>query len=255
MNDKEIILKFLDLIDNSSAYLGEGHAKGYYKAFQDDPIYDFLFKNIPPGRFESILVNLEEEKVLRIIQYPMSHEKAAKRAEEESCFASVDIYVDFEGCYDLQRYYDLTCYLFKKLENFDEYLKNLRNNLQKNEIKQDIEDNPIMYEIEYSVNGEIIIKGLGVLTKTNADSIPDNFFCYVLENSRRLIKLREIEENIKEDITRSIHKVLNDMGFKGNLKKTFFKVSTSNVYFRNPVYKKEFESLHIPPLDLKLLKK
>jgi len=219
MNDKEIILKFLEGIENSYMYLGEGHAKGYYKLFSEEPEYDFLFKNISDGRLDSIFVNLEEKKVLRVVQYPMSHDEAAKRAEEESLPASIDVYVDFEGCYDARTYYDYTCYLFEKLENFETFLKELKSEnsikikkhlIKKGELVFDKDNGIISYKDKkckiplttvqyYIANAVFSIKPFGV--KIKANDIYEEYFEHVIERKRTIYDgCIALNKKIKKDL-------------------------------------------------------
>ncbi len=234
MNDKEIILKLLDAIENTIQCSDEQFGKGLHLIFIDDPQIAFL-KQVYEARLQNILNNLMLDEVISIEIYPISHKEALKKAQDyfQCTFLSVDKYEEPpEEVYDIDYYNYLRSYGFRKLDNYYNYYNKLKQN--------------IIYEIKFSNDGRIIFKDYQngkstILRKTQADSIPDNIFSYIFKNSRQNIKIKDIIEKQNVDTTRNIHQILYSLGFKGKLKDIFFRVSKYSIYFRNPVYKNDIE--------------
>ncbi len=234
MNDKEIILKLLDAIENTIQCSDEQFAKGLHLIFIDDPQIAFL-KQVHEARLQNILNNLTTDEVISIEHYPISHKEALKKAQDyfQSTFLSIDRYEEPpEGVYDQDYYNYLRSYGFRKLDKYYNYYNKLKQN--------------IIYEIKFSNDGRIIFKDYQngkstILRKTQADSNPDNVFSYIYKNRNKEIKVKDILKEQKIVTTRNIHQILSDLGFKGELKSIFFRVSKYTVYFRNPVYEEDIE--------------
>lgn len=71
------------------------------------------------------------------------------------------------------------------------------------------------------------------LSKPTLESENDHFFQYVFNNPNRIIKANEIEENERAVIGKHFGNILNDLGFKGEIRKLFFTTSKDSVIFRN----------------------
>ncbi len=83
------------------------------------------------------------------------------------------------------------------------------------------------------------------LSKPNVESENDHFFNYVFHNPNKLILREEIERNENATIGKDFHHILNDLGFRNELRKLFFEVSKNAVKFRNFIPKNRMEEFGI----------
>lgn len=74
---------------------------------------------------------------------------------------------------------------------------------------------------------------------------------YLIDNPNKKITRKMIGAETDVSIGKSFHKIVENLGFTPDLKKIFFKISQSSLYFRNPVTEGEFEKLDIPRLEIK----
>lgn len=107
--------------------------------------------------------------------------------------------------------------------------------------------NEIIYEIKYTSAREILLNSF-LLTKTNFDSENDNVFDYIYRNPNRKIKLEELKKEMGSNLTKSLHKIVENLGFRGELKKAFFSISKNDLLFRNPLTQKNLDDLGISRL-------
>lgn len=116
--------------------------------------------------------------------------------------------------------------------------------------KADTDDSK-MYWLDYSEkNRKLILNDCFVIAKTNLNSANDNFLSYIFQNQNREISLAEVQEKGKAEIKRDFHKVLDDLNFRGAVKKLFFDVSKTTITFHNPVSKKQVQEASIELIQL-----
>lgn len=108
----------------------------------------------------------------------------------------------------------------------------------------------ILYSITFSMNNEIVLNDLVVLKKPNLNSENTAVFEYLIKNSNKKISKKEIENHIGNSIGKDLHKIVENLGFTGDFRTAFFKVSKDALYFRNPITKADFEQLGILPLRI-----
>lgn len=173
--------------------------------------------------------------------------------------ASLDPYADFEdGCYHLE-----------VLPRFDEYFAKIRlepeyqessgkrpANQSKltssDESKQDTQpkDVPnVVYEITYTGSREILLNKLLLISKPDFNSENDLFFSFLYENPNKTFKVSEIEAKIGT-LTKDIHKILENLGFTGDIRKVFINASRTSVCFSNPITRSDLEKLGINIIKL-----
>jgi len=88
--------------------------------------------------------------------------------------------------------------------------------------------NNIEYWLEMRTTGELIINGTYMLSKPNIDSENENFISYVYNRPNKETSRKEICESQNTKLTRPFNNILNDLGFKGEIKKLFFPVSSAD---------------------------
>lgn len=84
------------------------------------------------------------------------------------------------------------------------------------------------YWLEMRTTGELIMNGIYILAKPNIDSENENFISYVYSRPNKEISRKDICENQNTKIKRPFNNILNDLGFKGEIKKLFFPVTSAD---------------------------
>lgn len=102
--------------------------------------------------------------------------------------------------------------------------------------------NDRVYKISYNeFTSEISCNGK-TLSRPHFDSINGKFFQFVYANPNRDINISEM----KLDYAKDPHKIVEQLKFKGDIKKAFFRVSKTTVLFRNPISLKSSDTLNLP---------
>lgn len=95
----------------------------------------------------------------------------------------------------------------------------------------------IVYKIKYSFQSrEIILNDILIIKKLASFGNKDLIFDYLYKHPNQIIKLVDLEKATKiRDI--DLNKFVEKAGFKGDLRKIFFKVSKDTIQFNNPISK------------------
>lgn len=93
----------------------------------------------------------------------------------------------------------------------------------------------VAYNVTYSTSRDIILNGLMVLSRPTFNGENDLVFSHLFKNPGKSFTKKELEEAISQKIAKDFHKVVENLGFKGDLAKIFFSVSKNDIKFRNPV--------------------
>lgn len=108
----------------------------------------------------------------------------------------------------------------------------------------------VIYEITYNDNiGEIYLNKF-LFSKVRYNSENETVFAYLFKNPNRKITKKEFKEKTEHSIGKSFHKIVENLGFSGDLRKAFFMVSEQAIFFRNPVTKKDLDNLGIYQLKI-----
>ncbi len=100
-------------------------------------------------------------------------------------------------------------------------------------------------QIYYTPAREILINQLFLLHKTSFATENDMVFDYLFHHPNENFTKRDLETRISTKINKSFHKIVENLGFSGDIKKLFFVVSKDAILFRNPVTKSDMEQLGI----------
>ena len=125
--------------------------------------------------------------------------------------------------------------------------KNETKTILKNEntnIKNKFNTAQYIYEVKYTPSREILINNF-LLSKVNFNSENDNVFDYIYKNPNRKIPIEELEKSIGEKLIKSPHKIIENLGFRAELKRVFFNISKNDIFFRNPITQKDLDELGI----------
>lgn len=170
-----------------------------------------------------------------------------KKLKEESAIKDLRWPHDFHKLVYLKigdRYFEVYDYYKKEYEKVaDAYQKSRRD-------EQDGTNKPA-YEITYSEQTrEILINGF-LLKKLRSFSENDAIFACLYKNPNEDKSDEDIKKGIGQKSIKDLNKFIDNIGFKGELRKVFFKVSRNKIRFNNPITKEYLKELGVEHLKLK----
>jgi len=109
----------------------------------------------------------------------------------------------------------------------------------------------ILYRITFNdMQGKIMLNEKKCLSRPRYDSENEVVIQYLIAHPNQKITKKEIEENTGIKIGKDFHKIVDNFGFPSALKRAFFKISKSAIFFRNPITKGDYKKLGLPPLKI-----
>jgi hypothetical protein len=108
------------------------------------------------------------------------------------------------------------------------------------------------YRITFTMANEIVLNDVLILARPNLNNENAALFEYLMGNPNKNLQKRDIETALNLKIGKSFHKIIENLGFKGDLRKAFFKTAETSILFRNPVTDEQLRQLGIPCLRYKL---
>lgn len=116
-------------------------------------------------------------------------------------------------------------------------------------------DNPNLpvYAVGYSENTREIRLNNILIAKPDFNSENEIFFTFLYKNPNKRFSKEEIEQTQGKDFKfhKRLQQIVNDLGFKGNVRDLFFVgISEKGVMFRNPVTKETLKDLNIKWLKI-----
>lgn len=148
-------------------------------------------------------------------------------------------------------YFKIADNYFDVLDEYEETYRQLAENYETkkqkrvadNEVTHQTGSNSIVYEIKYTKSREIILNNNFQLAKPTFNSENDLVFNFLISHPNVIYSRKQIQEEIKQDINKEFHKIVENLGFKNDLKRVFFSISKNSIEFRNPVTKEDLKSL------------
>ena len=108
----------------------------------------------------------------------------------------------------------------------------------------------VVYEVKFTSAREILINGF-LLTKLDFNSENDNIFDHIFRNPNKLIGIGELKPSLGgADPKKALSKIIENCGFTRELKKLFFNISKTSVFFRNPIRRKDLDDSGLGRLKL-----
>lgn len=95
------------------------------------------------------------------------------------------------------------------------------------------------------VNRNIILNDLFFISRPDSFGENEVIFEFLYNNPNKPFSKTEIEKELNQKITKTFSKILENLNFKKDLLKIFFKVSKDKIMFRNPVSVDEAKALGI----------
>lgn len=159
---------------------------------------------------------------------------------------------------EIKKFPELTWPSSVLIPDFSSYIDSLENilikigNREDTVLRKDLDKNEdILYEIQFNENNRVLMFNNTKLAHPNSDSKTMNFFEYVYKNSNQKIAVSDIEDYTSLSLSNNINDILRDLRFVGSLRTVFFPIVTkNNVFFRNPITKKEFAKSELPLINL-----
>lgn len=124
------------------------------------------------------------------------------------------------------------------LDNFKKYIND--NKLEELQEKKD----DIILELSYK-NRRVKINEI-VIANPHFESENDYFATFILDGPCRKITKNDFEEYKRGKMNKKFDQIINDLGFKGNIKKLFFpNISIKAIEFKNPITREDMKKAEI----------
>ncbi len=114
------------------------------------------------------------------------------------------------------------------------------NGLSELEQKTNGQKTNVVYEIIYTPSREIIVNKILQLASLDFDSTNDAVFSFLYNNPNKKFTKKELENATKKTIS-DLHKIVEQLGFIGQLRNVFISVSKDTICFKNPITKIDLE--------------
>jgi hypothetical protein len=182
------------------------------------------------------LLKLEkDEKILHLLHYPKNEKETVK---EEDIYWELQIEPDAYTAYvrKLQRESDYHEFPF---------IRKFRELAEISESKTDI-----VYEITYTDGGNVLLNKVFQLAKTDFNKENDLVFSLLYENPNKLFTVADIKRELGTTLDKSLNKIVENLGFTGDIRKVFMNVSKDSIKFRNPITRSDLEKIGIDMIRL-----
>lgn len=225
--------------------------------FSYNPFTDETISAIPSNEICSILEKCESDyQIIQIIERPdlyFTDDKDEFDRENDPGdlqtigFYTIKILDKFEYFVEPHLFADEPISeIIKEQKKMDEDLNDFK---KWGETYANMRDNA--FSIEYTEQREILLNGYFLLGKPNFNSENDLVFNYLIEHPNATLNRSGIEKAIGIKLTKSLHKIIENLGFNAELRKLFFHITKDFLYFRNPVTKEDLTKLGINKIRIK----
>lgn len=107
----------------------------------------------------------------------------------------------------------------------------------------------VVYEITFSQKTGILFNGIQI-AKPDWESENEIVFNFLYNHPNKKHTQVEIEAAIKRKVSKSLHKIVENLGFVGDLKKVFIDANKDSICFKNPITQEDLEKLGIVRIKL-----
>lgn len=135
----------------------------------------------------------------------------------------------------------------QKADKIDE--KNVKDTSKQTITDKSQEKNEAMYQITYTKQRQVLMNNAQI-SKPDFNSENDLVFSFLYEHPNKRITREELGKAVGGKLTKSLHKIVENLGFEGDTKEVFFSVSKNAIEFRNPITKKDLEEMKKPLIKL-----
>jgi len=256
----------------------------YYSKIQQEPEYQKFTSKKPSGqkvqkkvqpkysrkaleKIWDVLQEIEEKRQLRpegdeiqIPKYPYGsnlsnwddyhQERKAILPKLVSLGAIKDLREGKEGAWQFWGFHIGNRYFDVFSEHEEEYKKIVKDYEQAKQMKKIKIKNPV-YEVKYSEKTREILINNFLIAKPDFFRENEVVFTYIYKHPNERLSKDRIEKENGIKLTKTLPKILENLGFTGETRKAFFDVSSKGALFRNPVTRKDLDELGIKYLRLK----
>lgn len=106
-----------------------------------------------------------------------------------------------------------------------------------------------VYEIFYTKQRQVLLNNLEI-AKPDFDSENELAFSFLIDNPNKKHTKADVEKAIGKSLTKTLHKIVENLGFTGDIRKAFFDVSKDSICFKNPIKQEDLDKLGIVKLKL-----
>ncbi|MFZ6022360.1 MAG: hypothetical protein ACOYT9_02730 [Patescibacteria group bacterium] len=200
MTYEEVNKAICGLINDALKYSSNGICKV--------TVYDIVGQEVNYHQADAFFRKLESKQKIKAIQF----------ASENAWDGEDDIYTDvFEE------------YLFEVLD--PSFLKGYENVLTTDQKGNQQRE----YFIKLENDRRILLNGNILMAKPDFNSENEVVFKYLYEHPNTTLMKDQIESDIKVPITKTFHKIVENLGFTSGFKQLFFDISAESIRFKNPV--------------------
>lgn len=237
--------KELDLILKAIAEAREFTRKGH-EVHVDISGNNGLCTIYPDRLIDILLILQDDEKILKIKESP----EWTYRPDTMD-LALAEVLSDMGGDFPIGYF------TVEILESFDKWCANYwakrENSFEKSvsiSEQEEVQKAETVYSITYTKAREIFLNDVvnnstHLLAKPSFDSENDNVFNYLYEHPDQKFTKKQIEDGVHITGVKSLHKIVENLGFQGDIKRVFFNVSEQSIKFRNSITRKDLKNLNI----------
>ncbi|MFC1626849.1 hypothetical protein ACFL1P_01445 [Patescibacteria group bacterium] len=145
--------------------------------------------------------------------------------------------------------FKLSNYYQKVFEDYQNQYKEAAKAYQQSKQMQEVKVKNPVYEVKYSERTREIFVNNFLVAKPDFDSENERVFTYLYLHPNKKISLEELQQHTGK-LAKTLHKIVENLGFKNEFKTVFFSVSKQSIQFRNPITKTDLEEIKISHLKL-----
>jgi len=139
------------------------------------------------------------------------------------------------------------------LDYMDCAIRRLRMSLElylQEQKQEEISPTQSEYKITFTKDRQILLNNQFLISKPNSFGENDEVFNFLYNNPNKPFSKEDIKEQAGIVVSKSFDKIVENLNFKNDLRKVFFKVSKTHILFRNPVSKQQIDEMGIRYIKL-----
>jgi len=118
--------------------------------------------------------------------------------------------------------------------------------------EEDKNDTKAVLKITYTSSRQVMLNGIFQLAKPTLNGTNDLVFNHLYQNPGKSFSKQQLEIAIGQKISKTLHKIVENLGFKGDLAKACFSVSKNDILFRNAITRDELNDMGLGNIKLGL---
>lgn len=104
--------------------------------------------------------------------------------------------------------------------------------------------------ITYTKSRQVLLNDMFQLSRPTLNGENDLVFNYLYQHPNQSHTKKQLEAELSNHINKPLHKIVENLGFKGDLAKAFFSVSKDSIVFRNPITADELSQMGLSIIRL-----